>query len=144
MKKTVTYKGNNFTYTLHNVSSEGNGKKGYVAFVDMLNGCTASTQNNSIRELKKNLRLAIKDWLEPISLTNEERQRLESLERLVRSEYYFYKTMADNLSEEWVKKGFDAHMASIQGCMFEDLQKELKKSFKAGIQYALEAPTEGE
>ena len=48
--------------------------------------------------------------------------------------------MVDNVSDEWVNKGFDAHMARIQGCMFDDLGTELQKAFKAGIQYALKTP----
>jgi predicted RNase H-like HicB family nuclease len=100
MKKTVTYKGNIFTYTLHDCREEGNGEKGYIAFVDLFKGCVTSTQNNSIRELEKQVRSAIKDWLEPTSLNVAERQRLESLERLVASKDYFYKAMAENVSDE--------------------------------------------
>lgn len=100
MKKTVTYKGNIFTYTLHDCREEGNGEKGYIAFVDLFKGCVTSTPNNSIRELEKQVRSAIKDWLEPTSLNVAERQRLESLERLVASKDYFYKAMAENVSDE--------------------------------------------
>lgn len=144
MKKTVTYKGNIFTYTLHDCRDEGNGERGYIAFVDLLKGCFTSTPNNSIKELEKQVKLAIKDWLEPTNLNVAERQRLKQLERLVASKDYFYKAMADNVSDEWVNKGFDAHMASIQGCMFDDLGTELQKAFKTGIQYALKATTEVE
>lgn len=98
MKIPVTYKGNTFICTLHDCRDEGNGEKGYIAFVDIFKGCVTSTPNNNFRELEKQVRSAIKDWLEPTSLNVAQRQR--------------HKIASD--------------------------------AFKAGIQYALKAPTEGE
>ena len=99
---------------------------------------------NSIRELEKQVKLAIKDWLEAETITNEERQELESLKMLVSSRDFFFKTQADSITDKFVNKGFESHMASVQGCMFEDLGMELQKAFKAGIQYALKAQMDGE
>ncbi len=96
----ITYKGNTFTYTLHDCRDEGNGKKGYIAFVDLFKGCVTSTPTNDFRKLEKQVRSAIEKWLKPIALLNEERQRLEQLERLVASKDYFYKAMADNVNGE--------------------------------------------
>jgi predicted RNase H-like HicB family nuclease len=141
MKKTVTYKGNIFTYTLHNISNEGNGEKGYLGFfVDPFKGCMAS--GKTIPQLEKNLRIAIETWLKPIALLNEERRRLESLERLVRSKDYFYKAMAENVSEEYVENGFNEwwHDRTNQENLLNMPVYDCGKAFKAGIQYALRTP----
>ena len=143
MKKTVTYKGNTFIYTLHNVSNEGNGEKGYLGFfVDPFKGIMAS--GKTIPQLEKNLRLAIETWLKPIALLNKERQRLESLERLVSSKDYFYKAMAENVSDEWVKKGYEEWVDYYWGGMSPEHGDIVNDAFKAGIQYALKAQVNGE
>ena len=148
MKKTVTYKGNIFTYTLHDCRDEGNGENGYVAFVDLFKGCVTSTPNNNIRELEKQVRSAIKEWLEPTSLNVAERQRLEQLERLVASKDYFYKAMADNVSDEYVEKCIEQFLESKKiehGLSFIcSTDTLLREAIKAGIQYALKAQVEGE
>jgi hypothetical protein len=94
--------------------------------------------------------VAIKDWLEPVSLTNEEQQELESLKSLVASRNFFFKTQADNVSEEWVNKGVEKHLQEpLTPPWFSAVQKDSYKmgarnGFKAGIQYAFKAQTEGE
>ena len=143
MKKTVTYKGNIFTYTLHDCRDENNGENGYIAFVDLFKGCVTSTPNNNIRELEKQVRSAIKEWLEPTSLNVAERQRLEQLERLVAVKDYFYKAMADNVSDEWVNKGIK-HWGMGYTYLNDNEYKIASDAFKAGFQYALKATTEGE
>jgi hypothetical protein len=149
-EKTVTYKGNTFIYTIHDCREEGNGEKGYIAFVDLFKGCVTSTPSNNFRQLEKQVRSAIKDWLEPTSLNVAERQRLESLERLVRSKDYFYKSMAENVSEEWIEKGFESwytkrcNCGNVCLCTPPTPYESMRSGFKAGIQYALKAPTEGE
>ena len=95
MKKTVTYKGNTFKYVYYRNSLYEPDESGYSAFVPIFKGCFTSTPSNSIKELEKQVKLAIKDWLEPTSLTVDERQRLESLERLVCSMDDFYKAMSE-------------------------------------------------
>jgi hypothetical protein len=146
MEMEIKYKGNTFTYTLHDCRDEGNGEKGYIAFVDLFKGCATSTPNNNFRQLEKQVRSAIKGWLEPTSLNVAERQRLESLERLVASKDYFYKAMAENVSDEWIEKGFkewwydnDAKQHLCNKPYFD-----CGTAFGAGIQYALKAQVEGE
>lgn len=144
MKKTITYKGNIFTYTLHDCRDEGNGEKGYIAFVDLFKGCVTSTQGNSIRELEKQVKLAIKDWLEAETITNEERQELESLKMLVASRNFFFKTQADSITDEWVNEGFKNWENTLNPNTPLSPYDSMKLGFKAGIQYALKAQTEGE
>ena len=147
MKKSVTYKGNIFIYTLHDCRDEGNGEKGYTAFVDLFNGCVTSIQNNNMKELEKQVRSAIKDWLEPTSLNVAERQRLEQLERLVAVKDYFYKAMADSVSDEYVEKCVQQFLESKKiehGISFVcSTDTMVREAIKAGIQYALKATTEG-
>lgn len=157
MKIPVTYKGNTFICTLHDCRDEGNGERGYIAFVDLFKGCVTSTPNNNFRQLERQVRSAIKDWLEPTSLSVAERQRLESLERLVRSKDYFYKAMADSVSDEYVEDGFLAYVAQSSRLdikyftdkpieeRWQDREDSLQRdAFKAGIEYALKAQVEGE
>jgi hypothetical protein len=147
MKKTVTYKGNIFIYTVYDCRKEGNGEKGYVADVDLFNGCMTSIQSNNMRELEKQVRSAIKDWLEPTSLNVAERQRLEQLERLVAVKDYFYKAMADSVSDEYVEKCVQQFLESKKiehGISFVcSTDTMVREAIKAGIQYALKATTEG-
>jgi len=144
MKKTITYKGNIFTYTLHDCKDEGNGEKGYIAFVDLFKGCVTSTQGNSIRELEKQVKLAIKDWLKAETITNEERQELESLKSLVESRNFFFKTQADSITDEWVNEGFKNWENTLNSNTPLSPYDSMKLGFKAGIQYALKTQTEGE
>ena len=111
---------------------------------DMSN--VTSTPNNSMIELEKQVRSAIKDWLEPTSLNVAERQRLEQLERLVAVKDYFYKAMADNVSNEWIEKWFKEwwydNNASQHLC--NKPYFDCGTAFGAGVQYALKATTESE
>ena len=143
MKKTVVYKGNTFTYTLHDCRNEGNGKKGYVAFVDLLKGCVTSTPTNDFRKLEKQVRSAIKEWIEPTSLNVAKRQRLEQLERLVASKDYFCKALAENFSDELVNKGFK-QWGMGYSYLNDNKYKIASDAFTAGIKYALKAQSEGQ
>jgi predicted RNase H-like HicB family nuclease len=150
-KREVKLKGGNtFKYVYYRKSLYEPDQSGYSAFVPIFKGCVTSTQNNSIKELEKQVKLAIKDWLEPTSLTVAERQRLEQLERLVASKDYFYKAMAENISEEWIEKGFESwytkrcNCGNVCLCTPPTPYESMRSGFKAGIQYALKAPTEGE
>jgi hypothetical protein len=138
MKMEITYKGNIFTYTLHDCREEGNGEKGYIAFVDLFKGCVTSTQNNNFRELEKMVRSAIKNWLEPTSLTVAERQRLEQLERLVASKDYFYTAMAESVDSSIGFKQFFTEAVESRGFIGDST--ELSRAFMVGIQYLLKNP----
>jgi predicted RNase H-like HicB family nuclease len=144
-KREVKLKGNTFKYVYYKTSNYEPDETGYCAFVPLFKGC--ATQAETLTELDKNVKLAIKDWLEPTTLNVVERQRLESLERLVRSKDYFYTAMADNVSEEWIEKGVEKFLESKKiehgitfVCSTDTLVRE---AIKAGIQYALKALSKG-
>ena len=146
MKKTVTYKGNIFTYTLHDCRGEGNGEKGYIAFVDLFKGCVTSTPNNNFRQLEKMVRSAIKEWLEVTKPDVEQLQEFERLKKLVRSHDYFYKAMADNISDKWIEKGFKEwwYDNNANQHLCNKPYFDCGTAFGAGIKYALKSQVDSE
>jgi predicted RNase H-like HicB family nuclease len=140
-KREVKLKGNTFKYLYYKTSNYEPDETGYCAFVPLFKGC--ATQAETLTELDKNVKLAIKDWLEPTSITVAKRQRLEQLERLVASKDYFCKALAENFSDELVNKGFK-QWGMGYSYLNDNKYKIASDAFTAGIKYALKAQSEGQ
>lgn len=136
-KREVKIKGNTFKYVYYKTSNYEPDETGYCAFVPLLKGC--DTQAETLPLLDKNIKLAIKDWLDcQIGAVKE--KHLENMKaRCEISGASFFYEMAKNTPPEHIEKGFNSwYRKSLNDdTAFNNNQYIANLAWHAGFQYAV-------